>query len=221
MQVDLTFGEYLRRLRRDKRLPLQDVARRSGLSTTHLSRLENDNGLPTTDTVVKLHRVLGGDLPVMLELSRCLPEEILDRYIRHADDQAPVLKRSALGQADDPVFAKAFVEDMEPVIRRFDPTWLLLSAGFDAHRRDPITGLGLSSGDFASLTARLVTLVPAGRVIAFLEGGYDLEALADSTAAAVGALAGADVRPEAATNGGPGAAVVAAANHLWAPVVDP
>src|SRR5215207_7655650 len=118
MQVDLTLGEYLRRLRRDRRMPLQDVARRSGLSTTHLSRLENDNGLPTTDTVVKLHKVLGGDLTVMLELARCLPDEILDRYIRRADDEAPVLKRSALGRAADPIFAEAFVETMDPVIRR-------------------------------------------------------------------------------------------------------
>src|SRR3954471_18984738 len=130
MQVDLTFGELLRRLRRDKRMPLQDVARRSGLSTTHLSRLENDNGLPTTDTVVKLHRVLGGDLPVMLELARCLPDEILDRYIRHADDEPPVLKRSALGRADDPIFAEAFVEDMEPAIRR------AVVQAFDLSERD-------------------------------------------------------------------------------------
>src|SRR5688572_18946283 len=99
MQVDLTFGEYLRRLRRQKAMQLQDVARRSGLSTTHLSRLENDNGLPTTDTVVKLHRVLSGDLSVMLELAKCLPDEILDRYIRRAEDEAPVMKRSALGKA--------------------------------------------------------------------------------------------------------------------------
>jgi transcriptional regulator with XRE-family HTH domain len=118
MQVDLSFGEYLRRLRRQKAMQLQDVARRAGLSTTHLSRLENDNGLPTTDTVVKLHNVLGGDLSVMLELAQCLPDEILDRYIRRADDAAPVLKRSALGQADDPIFAEAFIEDMVPEIRR-------------------------------------------------------------------------------------------------------
>lgn len=118
MQVDLSFGEYVRRLRRDKAMQLQDVARRSGLSTTHLSRLENDNGLPTTDTVVKIHHVLGGDLSVMLELAKCLPDEILDRYIRRVDDKAPVLKRSALGHAYDPAFAEAFVEDMEPAIRR-------------------------------------------------------------------------------------------------------
>jgi transcriptional regulator with XRE-family HTH domain len=130
MQVDLTFGELLRRLRRDKRMPLQDVARRSGLSTTHLSRLENDNGLPTTDTVVKLHRVLGGDLAVMLEFARCLPDEILDRYIRHADDQASVLKRSAFGSLDDPLFAEAHVQDMDPRIRR------ALAQHFDLSERD-------------------------------------------------------------------------------------
>jgi transcriptional regulator with XRE-family HTH domain len=118
MQVDLSFGEYFRRLRREKAMQLQEVARRAGLSTTHLSRLENDNGLPTTDTVVKIHRVLGGDLSVMLELAQCLPDEILDRYIRRVDDAATVLKRAALGQTDDPIFAEAFIEDMEPSIRR-------------------------------------------------------------------------------------------------------
>jgi acetoin utilization deacetylase AcuC-like enzyme len=118
------------------------------------------------------------------------------------------------------LYLRAFGEVVEPVVRRFDPTWLLLSAGFDAHRRDPITGLGLSSGDFAVLTARLATLVPAGRVVAFLEGGYDLQALADSTAAALGALAGIDVCPESPTRGGPGAEVVDAARQLWAPVID-
>jgi acetoin utilization deacetylase AcuC-like enzyme len=119
------------------------------------------------------------------------------------------------------VYLHAFDEIVDPVVRRFDPTWLLLSAGFDAHQRDPITGLGLSSGDFAALTARLVPLVRAGHLVAFLEGGYDLQALADSTAAALGALVGIDVRPERPTSGGPGAAVVTAARQLWAPVIDP
>src|SRR5215207_4133225 len=127
MQVDLTFGEYLRRLRRQQAMALQDVARKARLSTTHLSRLENDNGLPTTDTVVKIHNVLGGDLPVMLELAQCLPDEILDRYIRRADDNAQVFKRSASGSADDPLFAEAFVQDMDPVIRQALATYAGLS----------------------------------------------------------------------------------------------
>ena len=79
---------------------------------------------------------------------------------------------------------RAGVDDViRPFAAVFEPTWLLLSAGFDAHRADPLTGLGLSSGDIADLTTDLVGLVPQGRRIAFLEGGYDLAALAASVAA--------------------------------------
>src|SRR4051812_10733419 len=130
MQSDLSFGEYLRRLRRDRRMPLQDVARKAGLSSTHLSRLENESGLPTTDTVVKIHNVLGGDLAVMLELSKCLPDEILDRYIRRADDEAPVVKRTSIGSVDDPLFAEALLQDMHPAIRR------AVAQGFGLSERD-------------------------------------------------------------------------------------
>ena len=86
-----------------------------------------------------------------------------------------------------------------PVCTRFAPTWLIISAGFDGHRNDPITDLGLSSGDFSDLTATLCGLVPPGRRLVMLEGGYDLDALRMSTAACIGALAGTSVRPEAPT----------------------
>lgn len=95
-----------------------------------------------------------------------------------------------------------------PKLAEFQPTWLLLSAGFDAHRDDPLTSMGLSSGDFADLTRDLVSVVPAGRRIAFLEGGYDLDALTSSTTACVAALAGVEVHPEPPTSGGPGREVV-------------
>ena len=110
----------------------------------------------------------------------------------------------------------AFDEVVVPAVERFGPTWLLISAGFDGHRADPLTGLGLSSGDFADLTRAVMALVPAGRRIAFLEGGYDLEALADSAGACLSALAGGRHRPEAATAGGPGRHVVDAAKALHA-----
>ena len=93
-------------------------------------------------------------------------------------------------------------------VAEFAPTWLLLSAGFDAHRSDPLTSMGLSSGDFADITTDLLSFAPAGRRIAFLEGGYDLEALRDSTAACVGALAGEVRHPERPTSGGPGRNVI-------------
>jgi acetoin utilization deacetylase AcuC-like enzyme len=106
------------------------------------------------------------------------------------------------------VYRAAVDELVTPLAERFKPTWLLLSAGFDAHRRDPLTGLALAAGDYADLTRELLGLVPAGRRVIFLEGGYDLEALADSAGAAVGAAAGVVHRPEAATSGGPGRDVV-------------
>jgi acetoin utilization deacetylase AcuC-like enzyme len=111
--------------------------------------------------------------------------------------------------------ALAALDDVvAPVVERFAPTWVLLSAGFDGHRGDPLTGLGFSSGDFALLTERALAWAPPGRRIAFLEGGYDLEALRDSTAACLGALAGVEVKPEAPTSGGPGREVVQAALNL-------
>ncbi len=119
------------------------------------------------------------------------------------------------------VVCAAIDEVVVPLAERFAPTWLLVSAGYDAHRRDPLTGLALSAGDFGLVTRRLARLVPAGRTVLFLEGGYDLAALAHATAATVGALAGstpsaaaadgvadaleADLHP---TSGGPGMAVV-------------
>lgn len=112
------------------------------------------------------------------------------------------------------VYLAAFDEVIAPIAARVQPTWLLISAGFDAHRADPLTGLALSSGDYGELTARLAGLVPAGRLLVMLEGGYDLDALADSTAATLAAMAGEVLRPEPLTNGGPGRDIVGAARRL-------
>ncbi|CAN5848185.1 histone deacetylase [soil metagenome] len=113
------------------------------------------------------------------------------------------------------VYVRAFEEVITPVAERFQPTWLIISAGFDAHRADPLTDLGLSSGDFATLTARAARLVPPGRCLAVLEGGYDLEALRMSSAAVLAALAGIDHRDEAPTSGGPGIDAVERARGQW------
>jgi len=101
-----------------------------------------------------------------------------------------------------------------PLAERFAPDWLLISAGYDAHRADPLTGLGLAAGDYADLTARLTALVPERRTICFLEGGYDLDALAQSVLATASTLVGDPVRPERATSGGPGGLVVQAVADL-------
>lgn len=110
---------------------------------------------------------------------------------------------------------RAGVDDvLRPFAATFEPTWLLISAGFDAHRADPLTDMGLSSGDVADLTADLASLVPAGRRIGFLEGGYDLDALERCAAACIGALAGVRIVEEEPTGGGPGRDVVRAAEDL-------
>jgi acetoin utilization deacetylase AcuC-like enzyme len=108
------------------------------------------------------------------------------------------------------VFRAAVADVVVPLAEDVRPTWLLLSAGFDAHRADPLTDLALTSGDYADLTADLLELVPAGRRLVFLEGGYDLDALRDSTAAVLAAMAGGRLHLEAPTAGGPGHDVVTA-----------
>jgi acetoin utilization deacetylase AcuC-like enzyme len=115
------------------------------------------------------------------------------------------------------VYCAAIDEVIAPLAAAFGPTWLLISAGFDAHRADPLTGLGLSAGDYAGITERLCALVPPGRVVAFLEGGYDLDALAASTATFVAALAGDRLSTEAPTAGGPGHDVVVAVARIHRP----
>ena len=101
-----------------------------------------------------------------------------------------------------------------PVIDDFAPTWTLISAGFDAHRRDPLASLALSAGDFADLTDWLLeTASTPGHIIAFLEGGYDLEALSMSVGAMIARLCGEWFRPEESTSGGPGATQIAGINR--------
>ena len=109
------------------------------------------------------------------------------------------------------VARKALEELVEPAVEGFAPTWVLVSAGYDAHRADPLAGLAWSAGDYADLTTLVAGWAPRpGRVVAMLEGGYDLDALADSVGATVATLAGGRFRPEPASSGGPGADVVEA-----------
>ena len=101
------------------------------------------------------------------------------------------------------VYRRALDDVVVPIADRHRPHWVLVSAGFDGHRDDPLTDLGLTAGDFADLTARTIALAPPGRRIAFLEGGYDLEALKNSVRASIDALGGEVSRPEPVSEPGP------------------
>ena len=114
------------------------------------------------------------------------------------------------------VYAQAWDRVAAPRIDTFEPTWLLVSAGFDAHRADPLTSMGLSAGDYAAMTARVLATVPAGRRILFLEGGYDLDALAETTAAVLSVTVEATYGTESETNGGPGQEAIDAAAQTHA-----
>ncbi|QDU36399.1 Histone deacetylase-like amidohydrolase [Maioricimonas rarisocia] len=82
-----------------------------------------------------------------------------------------------------PDYRSTFAGAMEDFARRCRPQLVLVSAGFDAHRADPIGSLGLETEDFASLTELVDDVARTyceGRLVSFLEGGYDLQALAES-----------------------------------------
>jgi acetoin utilization deacetylase AcuC-like enzyme len=91
--------------------------------------------------------------------------------------------------------SKAFREVMErvvlPRVDAFSPELLIISAGFDAHRDDPLAGMNLVEDDFTWITEKLCDLADRhckGRVVSSLEGGYDLAALGASAAAHVNVL---------------------------------
>ena len=90
-------------------------------------------------------------------------------------------------------FRHTWEERLLPRLDAFRPQLLLVSAGFDAHRADPLAQLELLADDYTWLTARLVDIArrhAGGRVVSTLDGGYDLDALAASAAAHVAALMG-------------------------------
>jgi acetoin utilization deacetylase AcuC-like enzyme len=103
-----------------------------------------------------------------------------------------------------------FDEVVAPQVEAFAPDWVFISAGFDAHRDDPLAGMSLTAGDFADLTARVAGLSQPGRLVLFLEGGYDLSAVRASVGACAARLVGHAYRPEPASAGGGGMDLVAA-----------
>jgi len=93
--------------------------------------------------------------------------------------------------AVDEDFRVAFDEVIVPVLLQFEPDLLMISAGFDAHERDPLAGMRLTTPAFGAMTMTLRKVAEEccrGRVVAVTEGGYDLQALAASLDATIEAL---------------------------------
>ena len=92
---------------------------------------------------------------------------------------------------DGEIFREAFNSRVLPAVNNFSPDLILISAGFDAHYRDPLGGLQLDGDDFDWATGKLMELAAKycdNRVVSLLEGGYDLQGLGESTAAHVSRL---------------------------------
>lgn len=100
------------------------------------------------------------------------------------------------GTAGD-LYRVAFGQLIVPVLRRFRPDWLLVSAGYDAHAHDPLAGIRLLASDYAFMAAAPAAVTPPGRTIYYLEGGYDLAAIRGSVSATLAGAAGREVPDEA------------------------
>jgi acetoin utilization deacetylase AcuC-like enzyme len=88
-------------------------------------------------------------------------------------------------------FREAMMGRVFPAVEKFAPDLIIISAGFDAHWRDPLAGINLKEEDFAWATEAVMDIADrrcGGRIVSLLEGGYDLTGLASSVAAHVAAL---------------------------------
>ena len=107
----------------------------------------------------------------------------LDEHLIDACEAGKPHPRTNVPLAPGPhsaAFRRACTETLLPAIEAFAPQLLLVSAGFDAHRLDPLANLGLEDDDYAWLSAALVAIAErhaGGRLVSTLEGGYSLTAL--------------------------------------------
>ncbi|MCG2659618.1 MAG: histone deacetylase [Kiritimatiellae bacterium] len=109
----------------------------------------------------------------------------------------------------DEAYRKVFQDILKPKIIEFKPDFILISAGFDAHKDDPLGGMQLTPEGFAQMTAILKELaknICNGRMVSVLEGGYDLEGLSISVSAHIAVLLG--VRSQAVVKMTPDAVLV-------------
>jgi acetoin utilization deacetylase AcuC-like enzyme len=91
----------------------------------------------------------------------------------------------------DEEYLRLFRDVVAPTVVKFAPDWILVSAGFDPHQRDPLGGMNVTEAGFAAMASLLVDLAERhaeGRIALLLEGGYDLQALKHSVAAVLRSL---------------------------------
>jgi acetoin utilization deacetylase AcuC-like enzyme len=109
----------------------------------------------------------------------------------HEVDRPNIVNTPLLSGTKGDAFRHAITRDWWPAIQRHQPDLILLSAGFDGHRADPLAQLQLAEADYFWITQEIVALAKQyaqGRIVSALEGGYDLQALGTSVVAHLEAL---------------------------------
>jgi acetoin utilization deacetylase AcuC-like enzyme len=108
-------------------------------------------------------------------------------------EHGTIVNAPLLAGSTGDAFQEALADRILPRLRAFGPDLILISAGFDAHERDPLGGLRFTEKDFGEATKRLMDVADkkcGGRIVSLLEGGYDLDGLSRSVSAHVQALMG-------------------------------
>ena len=116
----------------------------------------------------------------------------------HAAGEGSTVNLPLPAGCGDAEYGAAFQHIVAPVLREFRPQILLVSAGFDAHTRDPLASMQVSASGFRAFAATLRALADElceGRLVLTLEGGYDLDGIGRSSAAVMGRLLGDPYEP--------------------------
>ncbi len=113
------------------------------------------------------------------------------------------------------IYLRVISDLVIPLMERFKPDWVLISAGYDTHRSESLSEMCLESGDYGAMTRAIVQAAPAAdRVIMFLEGGYDLDALQASVTSTFAALVDVDLEGDPTSSGGRGLDALAEARAV-------
>ena len=109
----LTLGEYIKRLRKGATKSLHSLTDETRITYSHLSRIENDSTLPNPSSVVRIAAALDGDLKLMLEMAKCLPNEILNRIAAHQESsESSSLRRSSGHRGEKPKLSSSGVAEL-------------------------------------------------------------------------------------------------------------
>jgi len=158
-------AEYLRRRQGLRRILIVDWDVHHGNGTQHL--FESDQGV----------------LYVSTHQYPYYPGTGAIDEVGHNDGEGYTVNVAFPAGFGDAEYREAFQKIIEPIARQYDPQFVLISAGFDAHLRDPLGGMQVTESGFTAMAHALLDVARDhcdGRCAAILEGGYDLQAIHNS-----------------------------------------